>query len=227
VVATQLRENQRFMIHLTSRLSNLSLGQAISAVRARLADWKLPVGYNWELGGLYNQQKESFQSLLIALAAALAAVTAVLLFQLRSISRSLAVLAATPLALAAGIATLALTRVSLNVSSLMGAIVLVGLVVKNGILLLDYIMVAEERGQPLAAAVREAAAARVRPILMTTLATLVALLPLVFGFGAGSALHKPLAMVVVGGLAFSTAATLLLVPVLVLSFARLGRKRAD
>src|SRR5260370_8633431 len=133
------------MIHPAARLSTRSLGQAISAVRARVADWKPPVGYNWELGGLYNQQKESFQSLLIALAAALAAVTAVLLFQLRSISRSLAVLAATPLALAAGIATLALTPVGLNVSSLMGAIVLVGLVVQNAILLLDSLLVPASR----------------------------------------------------------------------------------
>jgi multidrug efflux pump subunit AcrB len=110
---------------------------------------------------------------------------------------------------------------SLNAASIMGAIVLVGLVVKNGILLLDHAMAAEARGAPRREALLEAAQARVRPILMTTLATLVALIPLVLGLGAGSALHRPLAVVVVGGLAVSTAATLFAVP----SLAALGRRR--
>src|SRR5260370_38416971 len=94
----------------------------------------------------------------------------------------------------------------------MGGILLVGLVVKNGILLLDQAVWAEEAGRPPREALLEAARARLRPILMTTFATLAALLPLVFGIGAGSALHRPLAGGVGGGLAFSTAATWLVVP---------------
>ena len=218
--AALLRYNQRNLVHVTARLSGSSLGAAVGAVRARLANWHPPVGYSWELGGLYQQQSESFQSLLLVLAIALVAVAVVLLFQLRSFAFTLAVLAAAPLALAGGAATLAITRVSLNVSSIMGAILLVGLVVKNGILLLDHAIWSQEKGANLHDALVDAARARLRPILMTTLATLAALLPLVLGLGAGSALHRPLAVAVVGGLAFSTAATLFVVPAAALLLSR-------
>jgi multidrug efflux pump subunit AcrB len=220
--AALLRFNQRNMVHLTARLSGTSLGTAVSQVRAALRGWELPVGYTWEIGGLYQQQQESFRALLLVLGIAVLAVAAVLLFQLRSWTRALSVLAAAPLALAGGAATLFVTRLPLNVSSLMGAILLVGLVVKNGILLLDYALWAEEAGKPLPEALIEAGRARLRPILMTTCATLAALLPLIFGLGASSSLHRPLAVVVVGGLAFSTAATLLVVPAAALA---LGRRR--
>ena len=222
--ATLLRQNQRNMVHLTARLSGVSLGTAVDAVRKKLAGWQLPIGYSWEMGGLYQQQQESFASLLTVLAIALAAIAAVLLFQLRSWSRTLAVLVAAPLGLAGGAATLLLTRTSLSVSSMMGAILLVGLVVKNGILLLDHAMWSEDAGKPLHDALIEAGRARLRPILMTTLATLAALLPLLVGLGAGSALHRPLAVVVVGGLAFSTAATLLVAPAAALLLSRLRRR---
>ena len=220
--ASQLRNNQRNMVHLTARLSGTSLGNAVAAVRARMKAVALPVGYSWELGGLYKQQKESFRSLLAVLAIALVAVAGVLLFQLRSWRRTFAVLAATPLAIAGGLVTLWVTGISLNVSSMMGAVLLVGLVVKNGILLLDHALLAEEeRGISPRDAILEAAHARLRPILMTTLATLTALLPLVIGIGAGGSLHRPLALTVVGGLALSTAATLFVVPALALW----GRRR--
>jgi multidrug efflux pump subunit AcrB len=221
--ASILRQNQRNMVHLTARLSGTSLGSAVDAVRKRLAGWQLPVGYSWELGGLYEQQQESFRSLLVVLAIALAAIAAVLLFQLRSWSRTAAVLTAAPLGLAGGAAALLLTRTPLNVSSLMGAILLVGLVVKNGILLLDHALWGEEKGQPLREALIAAGQARLRPILMTTLATLAALLPLVLSLGAGSSLHRPLAVTVLGGLSLSTAGTLFVVPAAALALGRLRR----
>jgi multidrug efflux pump subunit AcrB len=210
--AVLLRQNQRNMVHLTARLSGISLGDGVDAVRRKLAGWRLPIGYSWEMGGLYQQQKESFASLVTVLLIALAAIAAVLLFQLRSWARALAVLLAAPLGLAGGAVTLWATRTSLSVSSMMGAILLIGLVVKNGILLLDHAMWSEDAGRPLREALIEAGRARLRPILMTTLATLAALLPLLIGLGAGSALHRPLAIVVVGGLLFSTAATLVVAP---------------
>jgi multidrug efflux pump subunit AcrB len=218
--AALLRFNQRNMAHATARLSGTSLGAAVAAVRAKLSGWQLPVGYTWELGGLYDQQQAAFHSLLLELVIAPVAVAAVLLFQLRSLGLTLAVLAAAPLALAGGVATLWVTKTSLNVSSLMGAILLVGLVVKNGILLLDHALISEEAGATHHDALLDAARARLRPILMTTLATLAALLPLVVGLGSGGALHRPLAIAVVGGLAFSTAATLFVVPALALILRR-------
>jgi multidrug efflux pump subunit AcrB len=212
--AALLRYNQRNMVHVTARLSGTNLGTAVSAVRSRLGAVALPVGYTWELGGLYEQQKESFSSLLVVLLGAVLAVEAVLLFQLRSFAWSGAVLAAAPVALAAGALTLWATRTALNVSSIMGGILLVGLVVKNGILMLDHALEAEQRGLARREAILEAARERLRPILMTTFATLAALLPLVVGLGAGGELHRPLAIAVVGGLLFSTGATLFLVPLL-------------
>ncbi len=213
-LAALLRYNQRNMVHVTARLSGASLGGAVKEVQSRLKGLPMPAGYTWEMGGLYEQQKESFSSLLVVLLAAVLAVEAVLLFQLRSFAWSGAVLAAAPVALAAGALTLWLTRTALNVSSIMGGILLVGLVVKNGILMLDHALDAEQRGVGRREAILEAARARVRPILMTTFATLAALLPLVAGLGAGGELHRPLATAVVGGLLFSTGATLFLVPLL-------------
>jgi multidrug efflux pump subunit AcrB len=212
--AALLRFNQRNLVHVTARLSGSGLGTAVAAVRARLRGLSMPVGYSWELGGLYEQQKESFSSLLLVLFSAVLAVMAVLLFQLRSFRWSLAVLAPAPVALAAAALTLFATGTPLNVSSIMGGILLVGLVVKNGILLLDHALTARAAGLDTRDAVLSAARERLRPILMTTLATVAALIPLALGLGAGGELHRGLAVTVVGGLAFSTAATLFLVPAL-------------
>jgi multidrug efflux pump subunit AcrB len=212
--AVLLRENQRNMVHLTARLSGTSLGTAAVDVRQRLEGLQLPVGYTWELGGLLDQQRSSFRSLALVFLVALAGVFGVLLFQLRSFRYATAVLAAAPVAVAGAVVTLWAARVSLNVSSLMGVILLVGLVVKNGILLVDQAIASQASGMSRSEAFVHASRVRLRPILMTTLATLVALLPLVVGIGSGGALLRPLAIVVVGGLSFSTLATLWLVPLL-------------
>ncbi len=212
--AVLLRENQRNMVHLTARLSGTSLGTAAEEVRQRLKDLPLPVGYTWELGGLLDQQRSSFRSLFTVFCGALAGVLGVLLFQLRSFRYAGAVLAAAPVAVGGAVLTLWACRVSLNVSSLMGVILLVGLVVKNGILLVDQAIVSQQGGMGRREAFESAPRIRLRPILMTTLATLVALTPLVVGIGSGGVLLKPLAIAVVGGLFFSTLATLLLVPLL-------------
>jgi multidrug efflux pump subunit AcrB len=138
----------------------------------------------------------------------------VLVFQFRGFAAPLAILAAAPVALAGGVAALLVTGVALNVSSLLGAILLVGLVVKNGILLLHH---ADERlraGEPLGAALEDAGRVRLRPILMTTLCTIVGLIPLALGLGAGAEMHRPLAVAVLGGLVLSTLGTLLVVPAL-------------
>ena len=212
--AILLRENQRNLVHLTARLSGTSLGAAAQQVRQRLKDLPLPVGYTWELGGLLDQQRSSFRSLFTVFCGALAGVLGVLLFQLRSFRYAGAVLAAAPVAVGGAFLALWASGVSLNVSSLMGVILLVGLVVKNGILLVDQAIASQEAGMGRQEAFESAPRIRLRPILMTTLATLVALMPLVVGVGSGGVLLKPLAIAVVGGLSFSTLATLLLVPLL-------------
>ena len=228
--AQLLRWDQRNGVHLTARLSGVSLGAAAHEVERRLQTLALPVGYSLEVGGLYAQEQEALRSLAEVLLGAALAVLLVLLFQLRSLGLSLAVLAAAPVALAGGALSLWATRTPLNLSSMMGAVLLVGLLVKNGILLLE--RASADPGSPApgdagalalgAEALLAASRARLRPICMTTAATLAGLLPLVIGIGAGSELHRPLAIAVVGGLLFSTAATLYLVPALALLLARRG-----
>ncbi len=206
------RENLRLMVPVTARLEGRDLGGAMAEVEARARKVALPRGVSLEVGGQRLSQREAFRALAAALGAAVALVLLVLVFQFRSFAAPTAILAATPVALAAGLASLWATGTALNVSSLLGAILLVGLVVKNGILLLHG---ADERaaaGLPLDEALAEAGAVRLRPILMTTLCTLVGLAPLALGLGAGSEMHRPLAVAVLGGLLLSTPATLFVVP---------------
>jgi CzcA family heavy metal efflux pump len=207
-----MRENLRLMVPVTARLEGIGLGTAMSEIDKRLRDFKLPPGYGMEIGGQRLAQEESFRSLAGAIGAALALVLLVLVFQFGSFAASIAILAAMPLALAGGLGALLALGVPLNVSSLLGAILLIGLVVKNGILLLHRARERERDGEPVAAALVEAAQLRLRPILMTTLCTLFGLLPLALGLGAGAEMHKPLAIAVIGGLTLSTAGTLFVVP---------------
>jgi multidrug efflux pump subunit AcrB len=145
-----------------------------------------------------------------------------MVIQFRSFSQPLAILVVLPLgSLGVEIALIA-TKTPLNVSSFMGLILLVGLVVKNGIILIEYANRLEAQGMSQDEALIEAGRVRLRPILMTTLCTILALMPLWLGHGAGSELHRPLAITVIGGLSCSTVFTLVFVPI----FSRLvGKKR--
>jgi HAE1 family hydrophobic/amphiphilic exporter-1 len=128
------------------------------------------------------------------------------------------VLAVAPVSFVGALILLLITGTALNVASFMGLILLVGLIVKNGIILLDFTRLRmREQGVPLGVAIREAARVRLRPILMTTLCTLFGLLPLALGIGAGSELQRPLALAVIGGLVLSTPITLLAVPTLLVA----------
>ncbi|MEO6951720.1 MAG: efflux RND transporter permease subunit [Polyangia bacterium] len=216
------RENLRLMVPVTARLDGTDLGTAMREVDKRLATLKLPQGYDLEIGGQRLSQRDSFTQLALALLSALALVTIVLVFQLGTLRAAASVLAAIPIALCGALVTLALTRVALNISSLLGGILLVGLVVKNGILLVHETIVREAEGRATLDALSDAITVRLRPILMTTLCTLLGLVPLALGLGAGAELHRPLAVAVIGGLVTSTLGTLVFVPAV---YARLARIR--
>jgi CzcA family heavy metal efflux pump len=208
------RENQRLMVTLTARLENRDLGSAIRDVRNVMAGVRLPEGATYEIGGQYESQQKSFHELLVVLGLALAGVFTVLVAQFRSFRPALIILSAAPLSLVGVFGMLELTGTPLNVSSFMGIILMVGLVVKNGIILFEYVhKLWEEDGMHLDEALVAAGRIRVRPILMTTLATLFGLLPLALGLGSGAELQKPLALAVIGGLLLSTFITLLVIPV--------------
>jgi multidrug efflux pump subunit AcrB len=218
------RENQRLMVALTARLENRGLGSAVGDVKKLLSTINFPVGTTYELGGLYESQQSSFRDLLSVLGLALAAVFIVLVIQFRAFAPSLIIMSAAPLSLLGVFAMLLVTGTALNVSSFMGIVLMVGLVVKNGIILFEYVhKLWEEQGMPLGEALVQAGKIRVRPILMTTLCTLFGLLPLALGIGSGAELQKPLALAVIGGLSVSTFVTLLVMPVL---YSLLERKAA-
>ncbi|MFZ0959377.1 MAG: efflux RND transporter permease subunit [Terriglobia bacterium] len=210
-----MRENQRLMVDLQAGLVNRGLGSVIRDVQTVLNTIHFPVGTTYEIGGLYESQRNSFRDLLAVLALALGAVFIVLVIQFRTFPPALIIMSAAPLSVLGVFAMLLATRTALNVSSFMGIILMVGLVVKNGIILFDYVhKLWEGEGMPLREALVAAGKIRVRPILMTTLCTLFGLLPLALGLGSGAELQKPLALAVIGGLILSTFITLLVMPAL-------------
>ncbi|HEX2714903.1 MAG TPA: efflux RND transporter permease subunit, partial [Candidatus Acidoferrales bacterium] len=215
------RENQRLMVALTARLENRDLGSAIRDVQRVMREVSLPAGCTYEIGGQYQSQQSSFRELLSVLGLALAAVFTVLVAQFGAFRPALIILSAAPLSLVGVFAMLLVTGTPLNVSSFMGIILMVGLVVKNGIILFEYVQKLWGKGTPLDEALVAAGRIRVRPILMTTLATLFGLLPLALGLGSGAEIQKPLALAVIGGLLLSTFITLLVMPVL---YSLLGRE---
>jgi multidrug efflux pump subunit AcrB len=207
-----LRENLRPLVAVTGRVEGRSLGSVMRDVRSALSKLSLPAAVRLETGGQYASQQESFGQLLAVLALALGAVLAVLVTQFRGFRGPLAIVLVVPLGLTGAVIMLTATGVQFNVSSFMGVILLVGLIVKNGILLLDAAVKARQEGLGEEESLVQAGQLRLRPILMTTLCTLVGLIPLALGLGSGAELQRPLAIAVIGGLAVSTAVTLLILP---------------
>jgi CzcA family heavy metal efflux pump len=222
-----LRENLRGMALVSARLEGRDLGSAVDEIRERLSALTLPVGYTYELGGQYDSQRQAFRELLMVFGIAAVLVFTILIIQFRAWLPAALILIAAPLSLGGALALLLATGTDLNVSSAMGLILLVGLVVKNGIMLLDFSEHLHAQGESFDVAIAHAGRIRLRPILMTTFCTLFGLLPLALGLGTGAEQQKPLALAVIGGLALSTPVTLLVVPGLyaaITRFRRAGQK---
>jgi multidrug efflux pump subunit AcrB len=216
------RENLRPMAVVSGRLEGRDLGGAVGEIRSKLDALKLPIGYTYEIGGQYQSQGQAFRELLMVFALAVVLVFMILVVQFRAWLPAALILLAAPLSLGGALLLLLLTGIDLNISSAMGLILLVGLVVKNGIMLLDFSEKLHAQGEPFDEAIAHAGRIRLRPILMTTFCTLFGLLPLALGLGAGAELQKPLALAVIGGLALSTPVTLLAVPGLYAAFKTRG-----
>ena len=214
------REDQRRLVSVTGRMEGIDLGTAVGRVRKVLAETKLPPGVTSVLAGQFESQQNSFNNLYQVLGAAVLLVFSVMIFQFRSFVAPAVILVLMPLSLFGATCALYTTQTALNVSSFMGVIMLAGIVVKNGILLLDQAHTSIETGSEVYAAVIDAGTHRMRPILMTTLTAILGLMPLALGVGAGAEMQKPLAIAVIGGLAFSTVVTLLVGPVLYAAFRR-------
>ncbi len=208
------REDQRRVISVTAQLDHTDLGTVSKKVQALIRSTPLPPGVTARLAGQYQSQQQSFQNLELVLGASVILVFAVMMFQFRRFDAPIVVLILMPLSLFGAALALYISHTALNVSSFMGIIMLAGIVVKNGILLLDRAQVSIDAGRSRDEAVVDAGQTRLRPILMTTLTAILGLVPLALGFGAGAEMQKPLAIAVIGGLAFSTVLTLLIGPLI-------------
>ena len=197
------RERQRPVVHVTARLEGIDLGTAVGEVKQSLARMPLPAGVSLEYGGLYAQQQQAFHELALVLVAGTFMMFLVLVWEFARIAPAIACLAAAMSCLAGSFIALDVTGMTLNISSFMGIIMVAGITAKNGILLLDHAEREVGAGIRPRAALFDAATVRLRPIMMTTLATAAGLLPLALGYGAGAKVQQPLAIAVIGGLAFA------------------------
>ena len=220
------REDSRQDVAVTARLEGRDMGSAMKEIRDTLAkDKSIPAGAI-EYGGLYQQQQESFKNLIMVLLMAIFLVFTVLLLEFGSFYEPLAIVFGAVLAMFGTILALWLTGTSLNVVSLLGAIIGIGIVAKNGILMLDFVKNLRDEGIGLAEALVRSGRRRLRPVLMTSLAAALGMLPLAYGIGSGADMLKPLAIAVIGALCISVLLSLVATPTVYYLFQR-SREKAQ
>ena len=206
------RENLQRDAAVTARLEGVDLGSGVQAVMKTVAGLHLPSSIRVVYGGTYQEQQKSFRDLALVLALAIVLVFIVLLFEFRSFSAPVAILASALLSTSGVVLALLITRTTFNISSFMGLIMVIGIVAKNGILLLDADQHFRGAGMDALESVVQAGRRRLRPILMTALATVAGMLPLALAWGAGSQMLQPLAIAVVGGITISMVLSLIITP---------------
>jgi CzcA family heavy metal efflux pump len=217
------REDLRQNVAVTARLEGRDLGSAIADIQTLLARDKTVASGLLEYGGLYQQQQASFHNLLRVLVMAVFLVFTVLLIEFRSFYAPIAIVSGAVLAMFGTVLALWLTGTSLNIVSFLGAIIGIGIVAKNGILMLDFVDQLQAQGHDLAEALARSGRRRLRPVLMTSLAAALGLLPLAWGVGSGADMLKPLAMAVMGALAMSVLLSLVATPVVYFFLKRLRK----
>ena len=217
------RDDFRQDVAVTARLEGRDLGSAMAEIRRTLGkDKTLPPG-SLEYGGIYQQQRESFRNLMIVLLMAIFLVFTVLLLEFGSFTEPLAIVFGAVLAMFGTVLALWITGTSLNVVSLLGAIIGVGIVAKNGILMLDFVKELRSQGLDLAEALVRSGRRRLRPVLMTSMAAALGMLPLAYGIGSGADMLKPLAIAVIGALCISVLLSLIATPTIY--YLMVGRRK--
>jgi len=206
------RENLQRDVTVTARLECTDLGSAIKAVQKAVADLHLPASIRVVYGGTYEEQQRSFRDLMLVLVLATVLVFVVLIFEFRTLAAPLSILASALLCTSGVFLALLVTRITFNIASFMGLIMVIGIVAKNGILLLDADQKFRRAGLPAHDAMIQAGRRRLRPILMTALATVAGMLPLALALGAGSQMLQPLAIAVIGGITVSMVLSLIITP---------------
>ncbi len=212
------RKNEQRVIDITANVVDRPLGAVSQEIAAQLDRLPFPAGFTYHLAGQTEQQQNAFGSLGFAMGLALMLVYMIMASQFQSLVDPFVIMFTVPLGIMGVIWMLLLTHTTLSIISFMGVITMVGVVVSNGILLVDYSNKLQDRGLAVREAVLQAGRIRLRPILMTALATILAMIPMATGLGEGSETNMPLARAVIGGLTVSTGLTLLLIPTLYVLF---------
>ncbi|MCB2199100.1 efflux RND transporter permease subunit [bacterium] len=220
------RKDQERTVFVYANFTGRDMGSVVTDVREKLRGIPVPKDFAIIIGGDYEEQQEAFSELMLGLILAIVLVYMVMAGQFESFRHPLVVLFAVPMAVIGVVLTMILTDTSFSLNAYIGCIMLGGIIVNNAILLVDYTNLLRRRdGMPLYEAIELAGQRRLRPILMTTLTTILGLLPLSFGLGEGGETQAPLARVVIGGLTSSTLITLVLVPVVYALFERKGERK--
>ena len=219
------RKNRQRLVTVASTVSGTTMDVAGAAIQAEIDKLEVPADVFFEIGGSYKDQQESFADLGSLLVIIILLVFIVMASQFESLTYPFIIMFSVPFAISGVIIALAATGNTLNMMSFVGLIMLVGIVVKNGIVLVDYINLNRERGMGIIHAVVTGGKSRLRPVLMTTLTTILGMLPLALSNSQGSEMWKSMAITVIGGLTISTILTLVLVPTIYTLFGGSGVKR--
>ncbi len=190
-----------------------------------MANIPMPQGFMWQIGGTYEDQQETFGDLILLMALMVILVFVIMASQFESLTYPFVIMFSLPFAVLGVVIGLAITGTPMNIMAMLGILMLIGIVVNNGIVLVDYTILCRERGMSVVDAVVTAGRSRLRPILMTTLTTVLGMIPMAVGNGVGSEMWNSLGMSVAWGLSFSTLITLILIPTLYAVFAFTGEER--
>lgn len=219
------RKDRERIITVSTVVQGVPMSDVVTASQAEIDNMDIPVGINIELAGSYEDQRDSFSDLLTLAVLIVILVYIVMAAQFESYTYPAIIMTSLMFAFSGVFIILYLTNNTLNVMSMIGAIMLIGIVVKNGIVLIDYITLNRERGMSIRNAVILGGKSRLRPVVMTTLTTILGMVPMAVGTGQGSEMWRPMGTAVIGGLTLSTILTLLFVPTLYCVFAYVGVRR--
>lgn len=219
------RKDRERIITVSTVVQGVPMSDVVTASQAEIDNMDIPVGINIELAGSYEDQRDSFSDLLTLAVLIVILVYIVMAAQFESYTYPAIIMTSLMFAFSGVFIILYLTDNTLNVMSMIGAIMLIGIVVKNGIVLIDYITLNRERGMSIRNAVILGGKSRLRPVVMTTLTTILGMVPMAVGTGQGSEMWRPMGTAVIGGLTLSTILTLLFVPTLYCVFAYVGVRR--
>ena len=219
------RKDRERINTVSAILSGAAMSEVVAAAQTKIDQMSIPSGISIQLSGSYEDQQDSFGDLFMLMYLIIILVFIVMAAQFESLTYPFIIMFSLPFAFSGVFLALWISGNTLNVMSLIGAIMLIGIVVKNGIVLIDYISLNRERGMGIREAVVKGGHSRLRPVIMTTLTTILGMVPMAVGTGQGSEMWRPMGTAVIGGLTVSTILTLILIPVLYCVFASVGVKR--